>query len=186
MIPALGLILAGGRGSRMGGADKGFVSWRGEPLVEQVLRALRPQVAQVAISANRNLARYAELGVPVWADEAPFEGPLAGLHAGLRQLADGLDWLWLVPVDSPELPPNLGAALMQQVGTAPAVLPRTPDGQLHPTHALVHRRLQPALASLLAEPGERGAARWLLGQGATAFDWPQDLPGFNQPADLAR
>lgn len=186
MIPALALILAGGRGTRMGGADKGLVHWQGEPLVERLLRLLRPQVVQVALSANRNQAQYARLGLPVWSDLLPFEGPLAGLQTGLHHLPDTLDWLWLVPVDAPELPPGLGAALMQQAGAAPAVLPRTPDGQLHPTHALVHRRLRPALDALLAQPGPRGAARWLLAQGAVTLDWSTALPGFNHPADLAR
>lgn len=186
MIPALGVILAGGRGSRMGGVDKGWVDWQGRPLVTQVLQALQPQVQAVAINANRNLARYAALGLPVFPDEHAFEGPLSGLHAALRQRPEGLDWVWLVPCDAPQLPPGLAAALWQARAEAPAVLPRTPDGELHPTHVLAHQRLLAPLTALLSTPGPRGAARWLMGQGAAVLDWPAPLPGFNRPDDFTR
>ena len=95
-----GLILAGGRGSRMGGVDKGLQLWRGLPLAQQVLLRLRPQVGQTLLNANRNLAVYRTWGLPVLADspqpghtkEAPpdFSGPLAGFLAGLTVAAGGV------------------------------------------------------------------------------------------------
>jgi molybdenum cofactor guanylyltransferase len=186
VIPALGLILAGGRGSRMGGADKGLIDWQGRPLVAHVLDALRPQVRALAINANRNLDRYAAFADRVLPDEHPFEGPLAGLHTALHHLPDELDWAWLVPCDAPRLPPGLALALWQARANAPAVLPCTPDDELHPTHVLAHRSLLAPLGALLASPGPRGAARWLQAQGATLLHWHEPLPGFNRPDDLAR
>jgi molybdopterin-guanine dinucleotide biosynthesis protein A len=145
-IPALGWVLAGGRGERMGGVDKGLLPYRGRPLAQQ--------------------------------------GPLSGLLRGLQLLPPGLDWLWGVPCDGPLLPADLGAALWAARGSAPAVLPQTPDGRLHPTHALLARRLQPELQALLASTGGRSAARWLMAQGAVALPWPDALPNCNTPDSL--
>src|SRR5438067_13477822 len=98
-----GLILAGGRGTRMGHVDKGLQAFRGKPMAAHVLERLAPQVAAVAINANQNLATYADFGVPVWVDETTgFAGPLAGLEAGLRHCAT--DYLLTAPCDSPFLP----------------------------------------------------------------------------------
>ena len=168
-IPALGWVLAGGRGERMGGVDKGLLPYRGRPLVAWVIDALRPQVAQVAINANRSVAQYAAFGLPVYADDAASaqQGPL-----------------WGVPCDGPLLSADLGAALWAARGSAPAVLPQTPDGRLHPTHALLARRLQPELQALLAGAGGRSAARWLMAQGAVALPWPDALPNCNTPDSL--
>ncbi|HXD26818.1 MAG TPA: NTP transferase domain-containing protein, partial [Propionibacteriaceae bacterium] len=79
-----GLVLAGGRGSRMGGVDKGLQEHRGVPLALHALRRLAPQVGRVMLSANRNLEAYRSMGAPVWADEiSDYPGPLAGMLAGL-------------------------------------------------------------------------------------------------------
>ena len=63
-----GLVLAGGRGSRMGGVDKGLQPFHGVPLALHALRRLQPQVGSVLLNANRNLDTYAAFGVPVWPD----------------------------------------------------------------------------------------------------------------------
>ncbi len=82
-----GLILAGGRGTRMGGIDKGLQLHLGVPLAQHALQRLRPQVAALMLNANRNLPTYQAMGVPVWPDEMPdFPGPLAGMLAGLDAL----------------------------------------------------------------------------------------------------
>jgi molybdenum cofactor guanylyltransferase len=109
-----GLLLAGGRGSRMGEADKGLLPFRGTTLAKHVLARLRPQVDLVAINANRNLERYASFGAPLWSDDlAGFQGPLAGLAAGLRRCATPL--LLTVPCDSPFLPLDLAARLVDEL-----------------------------------------------------------------------
>ncbi|MEF9943800.1 MAG: NTP transferase domain-containing protein, partial [Burkholderiaceae bacterium] len=80
-----GLILAGGQGRRMGGVDKGLQLLQGRAMVAHVIDRLRPQVGQILINANQNLARYAEFHCPVVSDAiGGFAGPLAGLHAGLQ------------------------------------------------------------------------------------------------------
>jgi molybdopterin-guanine dinucleotide biosynthesis protein A len=105
-----GLVLAGGRATRMGGLDKGLQPYQGLPLVRHVLNRLTPQVASVMINANRNLTEYEAMGVPVWPDELPdFPGPLAGMLAGLGHCRT--PYLATVPCDSPLLPMDLVARL---------------------------------------------------------------------------
>lgn len=98
-----GLILAGGRGSRMGGVDKGLQNFRGIPLAMHALLRLGPQVREVMVNANRNLAAYESMGVAVWPDATPdFAGPLAGFVAGLERCET--EYLVTVPCDSPLFP----------------------------------------------------------------------------------
>ena len=101
-----GLILAGGRGSRMGGADKGLQNWRGMPLATHALLRLAPQVGEVMVNANRNLGAYESMGVPVWPDTlADYAGPLAGFLTGLERCET--PYLVSVPCDSPLFPLDL-------------------------------------------------------------------------------
>jgi len=101
-----GLVLAGGRGSRMGGVDKGLQNYLGVPLARHALQRLAPQVGKVMINANRNLAAYQSMGVPVWPDEVPdYPGPLAGMLAGLAHCATR--YLATVPCDTPNFPLDL-------------------------------------------------------------------------------
>lgn len=108
--PAItGLILAGGRGSRMGGIDKGLQNFRGLPLALQTLMRLQLQslpLQEVLINANRNLSAYESLGVPVWPDSIDgFAGPLAGFLTGLERCETPL--LLTVPCDTPMFPLDL-------------------------------------------------------------------------------
>lgn len=99
---ALG-ILAGGRGGRMGGRDKGWIEYGGQALVQRQLDALRAPFDQVLVSANRNLDAYRALGVQVVEDRwAGHHGPLAGIASLLE--ATRQPWLLTVPVDSVDLP----------------------------------------------------------------------------------
>jgi molybdopterin-guanine dinucleotide biosynthesis protein A len=109
-----GLILAGGRGSRMGGTDKGLQPLHGTPMAMHTMMRLTPQVGGLMINANRNLAAYESFGVPVYTDSVPdFAGPLAGMLAGLEQCAT--PWMVTAPCDSPFLPTNLVARLAQAI-----------------------------------------------------------------------
>jgi molybdenum cofactor guanylyltransferase len=112
-IPAAtmtGLVLAGGRGARMGGIDKGLQSFHGTPLALHALRRLAPQVGPLLLSANRNIEAYRAFGAPVWADDlAGHAGPLAGFLTGLRQART--PWLLTVPCDTPLFPVDLAARL---------------------------------------------------------------------------
>lgn len=163
MNDVTGLILAGGRGTRMGHVDKGLQLFRGHPMAEHVAARLGPQVAQLAINANQNLERYAAFGVPVWADErAGHEGPLAGLETGLRRCSTPL--LVTAPCDSPFLPlalvARLHAAMVDQ--NADLALAETEetgqDGiylQPHPVFVLLRRTVLPQLSHYLAGGGRR-------------------------------
>jgi molybdopterin-guanine dinucleotide biosynthesis protein A len=114
-----GLILAGGRGSRMGGLDKGLQTFHGTPLALHALRRLQPQVGQVMINANRNLDAYAALGVPVYPDEvADYAGPLAGFLSGLAHCAT--PYLMTVPCDTPCFPTDLVPRLARALESAQA------------------------------------------------------------------
>jgi molybdopterin molybdotransferase len=155
-----GLILAGGRGARMGHVDKGLQPFRGKTMAAEVLARLAPQVGSLAINANRNREAYAALGVPVWADETPdFAGPLAGLEAGLRHCAT--PFLLAVPCDSPFLPGDLAArlaaALEAQGADVAYAATREPGmrAQPHPVFCLVRASRLPELSRYLAEGGRR-------------------------------
>ena len=163
-----GLILAGGRGSRMGHVDKGLQSFRGATMVEHVLRRLAPQVDALAINANQNPERYAAFGVPVWADDLEgFEGPLAGLETGMRRC--GTPYLVTAPCDSPFLPTDLVARLFAALTEAGAdlALAETEEAddsgalrlQAQPVFALVKTSALPHLSSFLAT-GKRRMDGW--------------------------
>lgn len=190
-----GLVLAGGRGSRMGGVDKGLQLLRGRPLVAHVLQRLAPQVGPLLISANRNLERYQAFGHPVLPDaDAEFKGPLAGLQAGLQVCTTA--WLLAVPCDSPRLPTDLAARLLAAAQAAGADLAMAAssdaDGgelRLQPAFCLLNRRLAGTLAAHLAEGGRR-LQGWLLAQPhvVVPFDRPEDALAFvnaNTMQDLA-
>jgi len=155
-----GLVLAGGRGSRMGNVDKGLQPFGGATMVEQVLARLRAQVGPLAISANRNLDTYRALGVMVLPDELPdYPGPLAGLAAGLAQCAT--PFLLAVPCDSPFLPPDLAARLLAALldNEADVAYAATQEPgmrvQPHPVFCLVRAARLPELLAYLAEGGRR-------------------------------
>ena len=154
-LPISGLVLAGGAGRRMSGQDKGLQPLRGRPLVEWVVERLRPQVAEVIVSANRNAERYATLGARVVPDQLPgFAGPLAGLQAGLAAARHAL--LATVPCDCPLFPVDLVerlAAALQQSGADVAVA-KTGD-QFHPVFCLCRRTVLPSVDAFLASGGRK-------------------------------
>ena len=119
-----GLILAGGRGSRMGGSDKGLQNFHGLPLALQTLMRLQLQslpLQEVLINANRNLAAYESLGVPVWPDSIDgFAGPLAGFQTGLERCETPL--MLTVPCDTPLFPLDLVERLYEAMDAQDADL----------------------------------------------------------------
>jgi len=181
-----GLVLAGGRGKRLGGADKGWVDWRGRPLVTYAIERLAPQVAGLLISANRNRERYETLGHPVVADRTPdYDGPLAGLQAGLGACMTPL--LATVPCDAPRLPLDLVARLHAAIEAADAdvAVASTRDGW-QPTFLLCRCSVKAALDVWLAAGG-RKAFDWLRTMKAieVPFAEQEAFVNFNTPADLA-
>jgi len=145
-----GVILAGGRGSRMGGADKGLQTFRGVPMAMFTLMRLAPQVGEVMINANRNLAAYESFGVPVWPDSlADYPGPLAGFLTGLERCET--EYLVTVPCDTPLFPQDLvarlGEALEREDAEIAMAAAREEDGQFRsqPVFSLLKRELMESL-----------------------------------------
>ena len=158
-----GLILAGGRGSRMGGVDKGLQTHLGLPLAMQALLRLQPQVGALMINANRNLAAYESMGVPVWPDAlADYPGPLAGFLAGLERCETA--YLVTVPCDTPNFPADLverlAAALVAEDAEIAMAATRE-DGQLQvqPVFCLMAATLMESLVAF-TQGGQRKIDRW--------------------------
>ena len=158
------MVLAGGRGSRWGGQDKGLIRVDDTPLAWAALQRLQAQphevLAGLAINANRHTETYAQWGWPVWPDEDPeaFKGPLAGWQAGLRHCPT--PWLLSVPCDTPDFPLDLIDALVQaQSKTRSAfVLAAGRDAagdRPHPVFALLHTDLLPSLDAFVQSGGRR-------------------------------
>jgi molybdenum cofactor guanylyltransferase len=154
-----GLILAGGRGSRMGGVDKGLQNYRGLPLAMHALLRLSPQVGQVMINANRNLGAYESFGAPVWPDALPdFSGPLAGFLAGLDHCET--PYLVTVPCDTPLFPTDLVARLSSALEAQGAEIAMARTGaQVQPVFTLMKTSLLESLVRF-TEGGGRKIDRW--------------------------
>jgi molybdopterin-guanine dinucleotide biosynthesis protein A len=178
------VVLAGGQGRRMGGADKGLIEYRGRPLIEWALAALAPQVDELVISANRNLEIYAAYGHRVLPDALPdYPGPLAGVLAALD--AVNAEWLLVAPCDTPHLPADLVARLLDAAQRKNAVLAVAEDEtRVHHSCFIVRADQRENLAAYLAR-GERAVRHWqaALSPVRVRFD-PPSFANFNAPDDL--
>ena len=187
------VVLAGGQARRMGGGDKALLLLRQRPLLAHVLDAIRPQVRAVALNANGDPDRFHHWHVPVLADPVAGQpGPLAGILAGLgwaRALQPPAELLLSVPGDTPLLPPDLVARLMQaRAASGAAIACAASAGRRHPVVALWPVALHDALARALAG-GARSVGGFAAGHGvgvAVFADRPADpFLNINTPADLA-
>jgi len=168
------VILAGGRGIRMGGVDKGLVDYRGKAMVEHVLERIQPQVSQVIINANRNLGTYHQFGVSIVTDaNTQFDGPLAGFQAGLKHIET--DWLLTVPCDSPYLPLDLSERLSHAVNSSNSLIAiaRSSSGD-HPVFCLLHRSLSADLDAFLLD-GHRRVSAWQARHASVFVDFEDEL-----------
>lgn len=160
-----GLILAGGRGSRMGGVDKGLQPYQGTALALHALLRLGPQVGEVIINANRNLSAYESMGASVWPDSLPdFAGPLAGFMAGLEHCES--PYMVTVPCDSPLFPldmvARLAAALEAEDAELAMVLTtdaETGRPQPQPVFCLLKTELLESLVRF-TQDGEAKIGKW--------------------------
>jgi len=184
-----GLVLAGGRGSRMGGVDKGLQNHLGLPLALHALLRLGPQVGAAMINANRNLGAYESMGVPVWPDaQLDYPGPLAGFLAGLAHCET--PYLVTVPCDTPNFPldlvARLAAALVAE-GAQIAIAATREGGQVQPQPVFCLMQAD-LLESLVAftHGGQRKIDTW-AGQQRCAVVVFDDAGAFfnaNTPAEL--
>jgi molybdopterin-guanine dinucleotide biosynthesis protein A len=186
-----GLVLCGGRGSRMGGVDKGLQNHQGMPLALHALLRLQPQVGASMINANRNLAAYESMGVPVWPDPvADYPGPLAGWLAGLERCET--PYMVTVPCDTPAFPDDLvvrlaEALLAEDADIAMATTLEDGVVQVQPVFCLMKATLMESLVRYLNE-GQRKIDRWTAQHrcAQVLFDDPAAFFNANTPQDLAR
>ena len=193
------LLLAGGRGSRMGGVDKGLQNFNGTPLAMNALLRLSQQTlppAEVMINANRNLSAYESFGAPVWPDALPdYAGPLAGFLTGLEQCETPL--LLTLPCDVPNFPlslcERLAHALLAQEAEIAMVAAPEDDGppRTQPVFCLLRRELRDSLARFMAAGGRKidawtGQHRQVIVPFDAADDDPRAFANANTLAELRR
>lgn len=165
VAPAVsGLVLAGGRGRRLGGTDKGLLELHGRPLAVLALARLGQHVHHLLVSANQNLDTYATFGADLVQDDPPGRGPLGGVLAGLR--ACPTDWLLCLPCDMPHLPKGLERRMLAAWAEAGHRAAFAHDGE----------RLQP-LVALLPRTAAANLQYFLDGGGRRAEDWAGGLDG---------
>jgi molybdenum cofactor guanylyltransferase len=182
-----GVILAGGRATRMNGQDKGLLLLNGKYMIEYVIAALRPQVGPLLISANRHQSRYVQLGhCPVLADTfGHYDGPLAGIATCLQEAKT--DYVLFVPCDSPflssQLAKRLYAGLLEHHADVSVV---EQSGQIQPVWSLWKRNLLPKLLAFL-KTDERKLGRFLWQQALARIDFsdvPETCLNVNTPEEL--
>ncbi len=167
-------ILAGGRGERVGGADKGWLSWQGHPLIRHQLKRFGADADQILISANRELHRYQQLPAIIVSDlRTEFPGPLAGIEA----LIDACEqWpLVIIPCDMPLMPPDLPCALVDALAAQSIAVAFDGERQQHLCLALADAAAGESLRTYL-DQGKRSVHGWLATQSVNQVAFA-DAPG---------
>lgn len=179
-----GVILSGGSGLRMGGADKALMSLGGRPLLAHAVERLGPQVSRLAISANGDAARFAGFGLPVLPD-ARVVGPLGGVLAAL-DWAEGADAVVSVAVDTPFFPCDLVPRLCLAAGGIGMAMAQS-GGHDHPTFALWPVALRAPLRAFLDSGAKPRLRDFALGHGVQRAVFAEDgsFHNLNTRADLA-
>ena len=180
------VILAGGRGRRMDAQDKGLVKLKNQPLIEYVIRAIRPQNANILINANQNIEQYQQYGYPVVSDEfTGFQGPLAGVAAAMGQVET--PYILTLPCDAPFVEPTYQAAMWAAIETQQTDLAVAYDGRrLQSIHALIPVRLYVDLLKFLGG-NTRRVDTWYSQYAMGLVDFSKQLRMFcnlNTPEDL--
>jgi molybdenum cofactor guanylyltransferase len=184
-----GLILSGGRSSRMGHHDKGLVMLNGKAMIETVKNILIPQVDNLIISANQHMEQYKQFHDIVLADEYDdYRGPLAGIYEGLKYIKKE-SFLLVVPCDGPLLPSNLCQKMLTAIAATDAKLATVFDGTYRqPAYSLIHQSLTDNLQLFLAQGG-RKMGQWLSENQTQLVDFSDQAEAFiniNTEADLAQ
>ncbi|MHB1676271.1 MAG: molybdenum cofactor guanylyltransferase MobA [Sulfuriferula sp.] len=178
-----GVILAGGISRRMGGQDKGLACFAGLPLIQHVISRIAPQVDDLHINTNQHWDDYQRLGYPLIADDnADFQGPLAGVLAGLKMSKH--EWVLTAPCDTPFLPENLVARLLAASDGMDVVVASTT--RIHATVMLCQRSLAANLTTALAQ-GLRKVQDWQAGQRCRIVKFGDEsaFVNINTPEQLA-
>jgi molybdopterin-guanine dinucleotide biosynthesis protein A len=187
----IGILLAGGRATRMGGGDKSLKLMGGSPILAHVIDRLRPQCTALILNANGDAGRFTAFGLSTVADDLPdFPGPLAGILAGLDFIAahhPGTDWAVSAPTDTPFLPRDLVVRL--HVARAGSMLAcARSGGRIHPTLALWPVALRHDLRRALVDEDTRKVAGFISRYPVAYADWSSEPfdPFFNanRPGDM--
>ena len=180
------VIVAGGKGSRMGGVDKGLQPFLGRPMAQAVWERIKPQVGYTFINANRHVEVYQSWGATVYPDaHAGFPGPLAGFAVGMAHATT--PYVLVVPCDTPRLPMDLVQRLTRALQTANADIAMASAPQVdhtghtklqaQPTCCLLKTSLRPSLEVFMQSGGHKIRA-WTDTQACVSvpFDQAQDDP----------
>ncbi|MCP4078506.1 MAG: molybdenum cofactor guanylyltransferase [Gammaproteobacteria bacterium] len=182
------VILAGGKGRRMGGQDKGLVNYKNFSLIQHVIDAISLQTSQIVINANRNVAEYAAFGYPVIEDTlTDFQGPLAGFLAAMSSVTT--DYILTLPCDGPVITENYVTKMLQGLNQTKADLAIAYDGsRMQPVYALIPVNLKNSLNQFL-DSGERKIDLWYQQHDFTLVEFAADSEFFtniNTPQDLKK
>jgi len=195
--PVVGILLAGGRSSRMGGGDKCLRPLAGRPILAHIIERLKPQVCDMIINANGDVARFASFGLPVVADSvAGYAGPLAGVHAGLqwvRASRPDIRYAVTIAADTPFFPSDLVQRFLAELAHHPTLLVARSEEGVHPVVGLWPVTLAGDLEDSLKE-GMRKVGSFTEEHGAVEVSFPPVKVGgrpidpffnINRPEDLA-
>ena len=173
-----GLILAGGRGRRVGGRDKGLLPHIGRPLIEHVIERFLPQVQSLALSANRNPEQYRRYGYPVYRDDdkrfGEYQGPLAGVYTAMIHC--DRSWLACAPCDVPHLPHDMVKRLAREAADHTALYAFAERD--HYLCCLLSVSLREDLHRFLLS-GKRSVKEWYAQIGAIGVEFPDGDDFFN-------
>ena len=179
------VILAGGKGSRMGGKDKGLIEFRGLALIAHVVNVVKIRVNQIFISANRSLDDYSKYGKVIVDDLEDYQGPLAGISKALKVCSS--NYLLVLPCDSPMINLTLIDALIERMESSGSDICVAHDGTImHATFALMKSNLNESLDKFL-DDGGRKMALWYRQQYTERVDLSSHLElltNLNNPEDF--
>ena len=171
-----GIILAGGKSSRMG-EDKALKKFNNLALIEYTIKKIQPQVNSIIINTNQNQKEYQQFGFPLIADLNPDRlGPLSGIYSSLKKITT--DWAFFSACDTPYLPNDTVACLFheaQQQHKLIAVVET--NKKLQPLVLLVHKNLSDSLEKFLSS-GERKTQQWILQQQPAIIDYSNEIDAF--------
>lgn len=164
------VILAGGKGRRFEGRDKGLIEYKQCPIIEHVIKAIAPQVADIMINANRSKAIYSSYGYPVYSDElSGYQGPLAGFSTAMQNTSN--PYVLTLPCDGPFVSPDYVKRMTAGLLKEKAELAVAHDGKrMQPVHALLPISLLGSLDEFM-DSGERKIDRWYLQHKVALIDF---------------
>ena len=174
------VILAGGKGRRLEGQDKGLVIYKGKALIQHVIERIQSQVGTIVINANRNQETYASYGYPTISDEmSNFQGPLAGFATAMKTVKT--DYIITLPCDGPSLPLDLVQRMLSKLNAfedTSNCIAVAHDGEwLQPVHALIPIALIDSLEAFLAN-GDRKIDLWYAKHDLVLVDFSDQSDAF--------